>query len=553
MGVVFEARDPLIGRTVAVKTIRLDILGSPSEADWLQERLFREARAAGALSHPGIVVVHDLGRHEDLAYIAMERVDGPTLERVLATAGRLSATETLNILRQTAAALDYAHNNDVVHRDIKPGNLMLHKGVTLKITDFGIAKIASTQQLTRTGTVIGTPSYMSPEQITAQPVDGRADQFSLAVIAFELLAGRRPFQADTLAGLVHQIVYDERPSARSWLPDLPEAADAVLKRGLSKDAADRYPSCAAYVDALEESLALSAAPLQALPRPLMVEAEPVPLAATKTLSLPDSQPAELNVQSRTPPAEPPAPALAVYPSFKTLDRTARRFQLLRQGGWRTWMGVAAPIVLIAAVASYFHQESMPPAPSIKNFSSNRKSILRGESVRLTWSVANATDVRIGPEVGEVALEGERSIAPSQTTSFTLVARGPGGEVSQSAEVEVKAPTRGGIDAVQPPPKPVAKATKVEEKTTANKSGSAVYTGPKEGRIVWTRDLDAGEEIDLGAKAGSLPGVPVSIEIHPPSVHVVIPPGPGNQWRRLVVRNDGKKQVAVVVNWAVIPP
>jgi serine/threonine protein kinase len=200
-----------------------------------------------------------LGRHEDLAYIAMERVDGPTLEHVLATGGIPKREETLNILRQTAAALDYAHQHGVVHRDIKPGNLMLdragHSGNTVKITDFGIAKIASTQQLTRTGTVMGTPSYMSPEQITAQPLDGRADQFSLAVIAFEMLAGARPFRADTLAGLVHQIVYEERASARALRAELPEAADEVLRRGLSKSAADRYPSCTAFVEDLARGLA----------------------------------------------------------------------------------------------------------------------------------------------------------------------------------------------------------------------------------------------------------------------------------------------------------
>ena len=254
MGIVFEARDPLIDRTVAVKTIRLDTLGEASEADALQERLFREARSAGALSHPGIVVVHDLGRHEDVAYIAMERVDGPTLEHVLATGGIPKREETLRILRQTAAALDYAHQRGVVHRDIKPGNLMLDSG-QVKITDFGIAKIASTQQLTRTGTVMGTPSYMSPEQITAQPLDGRADQFSLAVIAFEMLAGARPFRADTLAGLVHQIVYEDRASARSLRAELPAAVDEVLRRGLAKNAAERYASCVAFVEDLERGLA----------------------------------------------------------------------------------------------------------------------------------------------------------------------------------------------------------------------------------------------------------------------------------------------------------
>jgi uncharacterized protein YecT (DUF1311 family) len=254
MGVVFEARDPLIGRTVALKMIRLDAFGTPDEREWLQERLFREARSAGALSHPGIVIVYDLGTSEGLTYIAMEFVEGPTLEQLLASSASFPWKDALSIARQMAEALDHAHAAGVVHRDVKPANVMLQRGRIVKITDFGIAKITSTQQITRTGTTMGTPSYMSPEQITAKAVDGRADQFSLAVLAYQILTGVKPFQGESLPNLVYQIVYEERPSARSVNAALPEAVDEVLRRGLARLPEDRYHSCVAFVNALEAAL-----------------------------------------------------------------------------------------------------------------------------------------------------------------------------------------------------------------------------------------------------------------------------------------------------------
>jgi alpha-tubulin suppressor-like RCC1 family protein len=252
MGVVFEAHDPLIGRTVALKTIRLEGGGTPVERGWLQERLFREARSVGALSHPNIVTFYDSGLHEELAFLTMEYVDGPTLQDRLAE-GRMDRREVLHILRQAAAALDYAHQAGVVHRDIKPSNIMLH-GTTVKIADFGIAKLTHKEPGTVTGLKMGTPSYMSPEQIRGQPADGRSDQFSLAVVAYEMVAGVKPFRGESLA-LVDQIVYAERPSARAAVPDLPAAVDEVLQRGLAKRGRDRYPTCTEFVRRLEEAFA----------------------------------------------------------------------------------------------------------------------------------------------------------------------------------------------------------------------------------------------------------------------------------------------------------
>lgn len=253
MGVVYEAVDHLIGRTVAVKII-LQPIGQPDSVGFLHERLFREARSAGGLSHPGIVAIYDADQENDMAFIVMERVNGPSLQHLLASRSRLDCSKAIDILRQAAVALDHAHQNGRIHRDIKPANIMLHEGTTVKITDFGIAKIVSAAEQTRTGGVLGTPSYMSPEQIEARPVDGRSDQFSLAVVAFEMLTGSRPFEADSVTAVAHVIVYGPRPSARTLNSVLPAPVDEVFYHALGKLPEDRYPNCTEFVRALESAL-----------------------------------------------------------------------------------------------------------------------------------------------------------------------------------------------------------------------------------------------------------------------------------------------------------
>ncbi len=212
MGVVFRALDPAIGRTVAIKTIRLPDFADPAEHDRLRNRLLHEARSAGVLSHPGIVTIYDVAEADDLAYIAMEFVNGPTLEEVLSHAQPPDAATIFRVLRETAAALDYAHKKGIVHRDIKPANIMIHEDGTVKITDFGVAKIPASQLATQAGMVLGTPCYMSPEQALGKPVDGRSDQFSLAVIAFEMLTGEKPFDSDQLAAVVYKIAHESPPT-----------------------------------------------------------------------------------------------------------------------------------------------------------------------------------------------------------------------------------------------------------------------------------------------------------------------------------------------------
>jgi serine/threonine-protein kinase len=282
MGVVYHAIDPSIGRPVAIKTIHIADPGDTRRREKLRERLFTEARSAGVLSHPHIVTIYDIDEEGGDAWIAMAWVNGPTLETVLSGPEPLSGARMLGILRQTAIALDYAHTKGIVHRDVKPANIMTDEDGSVKITDFGIARITATASANNTQTVVGTPNYMSPEQVQGLECDGRADQFSLAVIAWEILTGERPFTGDNLSSIVYKIVHDEPPPARQINPTLTPRIDEVLRKALAKDPAGRFPNCASFVGALEMACAESRgwqalAPGAAAAMPTVAVEMPVPL------------------------------------------------------------------------------------------------------------------------------------------------------------------------------------------------------------------------------------------------------------------------------------
>jgi serine/threonine protein kinase len=264
MGVVYLATDPTIGRPVAIKTIRLGEVTNTEERARLRERLFREARSAGVLSHPGIVTIYDMEAQDDLAYIAMEYVNGPTLDQLI-SGQPLPPDRMFSILGQTAVALDYAHQKGIVHRDIKPANIMVTEDGLSKITDFGIAKISTNEQFTMTGAIVGTPHYMAPEQVQGLAVDGRADQFSLAVITFEMLTGEKPFTGEQLTTVVYKIVAEEPVPAHRLNSTLNQQITNVLRRALAKKPDARYPNCQKFVDALEAACA-AAKGWKALPR-----------------------------------------------------------------------------------------------------------------------------------------------------------------------------------------------------------------------------------------------------------------------------------------------
>ncbi|MFN0102795.1 MAG: serine/threonine-protein kinase [Bryobacteraceae bacterium] len=250
MGVVYRAQDPAIGRTVAVKTIRIGQFNDAREIKHVQERMMREAQAAGILSHNNIVTIYDIQHENDTAFIFMEFVDGETLEKILLSDTAIDRQLILHILKQAAEALDYAHQRGIVHRDVKPANIMVRRDGIAKIADFGIARMQS-HSLTQTGQILGTPNYMSPEQISGKPVDGRADQYSLAVMLYEVLTGEKPFVADSLPTLLFRVVSEAPQPAPRLNPTLSPAIDQVLQRALAKSPDDRFPNCAEFIRSLE--------------------------------------------------------------------------------------------------------------------------------------------------------------------------------------------------------------------------------------------------------------------------------------------------------------
>jgi serine/threonine-protein kinase len=213
-------------------------------------RFFREAEMAGRLNHPSIVTVYDAGEDQGLAYIAMEYLRGQHLSHYADPARLMPPGKVMSLIARVADALHYAHRQNVVHRDIKPANIMFNSDTDeLKITDFGIARLTDTSR-TKTGIVLGTPSFMSPEQLEGRSLDGRSDQFALAVSLYQLLCGQLPFRAESMPRLMQKIATEDHSPIRSVRPELPESIEPILDRVLSKSADDRYPTCAEFAVAL---------------------------------------------------------------------------------------------------------------------------------------------------------------------------------------------------------------------------------------------------------------------------------------------------------------
>jgi eukaryotic-like serine/threonine-protein kinase len=253
MGVVYRARDPMINRDVALKVIPLAEEFEEGEAlDEARIKFFREAEMAGRLSHPYIVTIFDAGEDSGRAYIAMEMLRGNHLVEYTDPTRLMPPAIAIEIMARLADALHYAHQNQVVHRDIKPANIMFDApSGELKITDFGIARLTDSGR-TRTGVVLGTPSFMSPEQLQGRAVTGRSDLFALAVSLFQLLTGQLPFRADSMPGLMLRIAQEPHPRIRVLNPRLPAGIDEFFDRALAKDPAQRFDSGAQFAQSLRD-------------------------------------------------------------------------------------------------------------------------------------------------------------------------------------------------------------------------------------------------------------------------------------------------------------
>ena len=248
MGIVYKAKDPLIDRILAIKTISLNL--AMDEKDEYEARFYQEAKAAGRLSHPNIVTVYDVGKSGDIAYIAMEFLEGRELRDALNEEPRLPVNQVLDVVTQVAQGLAYAHEHGIVHRDVKPSNIMVIRDGHVKITDFGIARMASSTVQTQAGVVLGSPKYMSPEQVLGKSIDQRSDIFSLGVMLYEMLTGQAPFVGDTINAVMYQTM-NTVPSPPSTLnPDVPAMLNFIVTKALAKTLDERYQNAKEFADDL---------------------------------------------------------------------------------------------------------------------------------------------------------------------------------------------------------------------------------------------------------------------------------------------------------------
>jgi serine/threonine protein kinase len=457
MGVVLRGLDPAIGRPVAIKVILLQEFSDPKDREMLRARLFREAQAAGILNHPGIVTVYYVGEEGENAFIAMEYVNGPSLEKVLNAPEPPSKEFLRRVLWQTAVALDYAHSKGIIHRDIKPPNIMLDENGVVKICDFGIAKgLAGQTSLTQAGTSLGSPFYMSPEQIKGGELDHRADQYSLGVVAYQALTGKRPFPGGNIQSLFFHILNEQPPLAYQVNPALSPAVSDVLQKSLAKEPAGRYGSCAEFVRALLNAWDAPAAPA---PRPEIETVETHPKVTAPPSPIPSAAPSA-------------APSVSPGPST---DAGA-------SPGPKRWMaGVAAAVVLAGLGIGAFvwtrvnsrpaaivksipppkanpvlppkieqsapqktEQVLPPPAPApgpevvaIEAFTIEPRTVAPGKEATLKWSVKHASEVSIEPDIGVVRAAGTLSVTVQSPTTYNLTAKaakGPAKTASVTLQV-----------------------------------------------------------------------------------------------------------------------
>ena len=347
MGVVYQGFDPVIGRTVAIKTMLPEGL-SPQEFQEYKARFQREAMAAGILAHPNIITVYDFGEDNGILYLAMEFLEGKSLEKIVQEQTVLPIETILPIYDQVCSALDHAHRNKVVHRDVKPANIMILQNGLVKVTDFGIAKMMA-MGMTQAGQILGTPNYMSPEQVKGRQIDGRSDIFSLGVILYELVTGEKPFGGQNITTVIYKIINENPIPPRELDASIHAGLSYVISKALAKNVDERYQTCRELAEDLRNYKNLGGAVigqgtviLKAAPVPVEVaEPAPPPAAPTPQPPAPPPQSAPTAVD------EAPIAKLSQYPM---IPPPAPRQQSIPQ---IAWVLGALLVVAIMGVISYF--------------------------------------------------------------------------------------------------------------------------------------------------------------------------------------------------------
>lgn len=542
MGVVYSAMDPLIGRRIAIKTIRLDTLDAAGNREELTRRLFREAQSAGVLSHPGIITIHDVGEQGNEAYIVMEYVDGRNLEDVLASGIPQHSGVLLSILKQAASALDYAHGKGIIHRDIKPSNVMLcHNGV-VKIADFGVAKLTASSSMTQAGLVLGTPSYMSPEQAQGLAVDGNSDQFSLAVVAYRMLTGELPFQGTTLTAILTKILLEEPQYDSSGLhPYL----QTVFKRALAKTPQSRFPSCTDFIQDLETAYALCRAAMPGIkpdsaeqgfnpadssaaapPAGSPEQGNPLQGSIPGSMEAPriarevESQPVALDLPSPEKPAAAEGKdASSSGPSSASDAGIQPPRQKSRLIAWATSL-----VIVALVIAAFF-------------------AIKTGQSRR---SPADSADSNAAETTISTTAQDNMPAAPENKPAVALPSEAKP-EEQKPEPAATGMPDAGGMHPDKAAPaKPRQAPAAIDQEQ------------PESGIIAWTGKLGKNSvlvitppEASVGSITGEFPGKPVSIEVVPKELTIRQIPNSTNGYMQLMLYSGPSKYTSITIHWKTV--
>jgi serine/threonine-protein kinase len=370
MGVVYKATDSVLERTVAIKTVNMNL--TPEEAKGYEARFYQEARSAGSLNHPNIVTIYDVGRVNDVVYMAMEFIEGVELRSLFAEGRPMPVTQAISIAAQVAEGLGYAHDHGVVHRDIKPANIMVVQNGPVKITDFGIARMrASSQELTQTGMMLGSPKYMSPEQVIGKRADHRSDIFSLGVILYEMLCGATPFNGENVTALMYQIVNFAPPAPSSINSAVPELLDYIVAKMLAKPIDERYQNgheVSRDLRQCEQQLGINVSatqpPVRTVPLPgLAAGAQPelaLPQAEAKVIAQEVSRTRGVDAADSV--AEGATPARGVSHSFDSLEAT-QRLAVLTSNAAAALSASKAPTVSMTGTSPSTFEVGPTPARS----------------------------------------------------------------------------------------------------------------------------------------------------------------------------------------------
>ena len=527
MGSVYRAKDPVIGRTVAVKAISFNTVANEEERRDLQIRTAREARSAGILSHPNIVTIHDVGQQSGVAYIVMELVDGPTLWKKFVDEKKLKKSAFLNVIKQSASALDYAHENRIIHRDVKPSNILIRPDGMVKLTDFGVAKILEADQLTRTGLMVGTPNYMAPEQVKEQFVSNASDQFALGVIAYELLTGVKPFEASKFTALLYKIVTEEPDPCSSLNDKLPKEVDDVVARVLEKEPGKRFESCMAFAEALEkacEGIGEDDLGERRVPVETKVD-EPDEVRHASALRKVGGEGEPFVGLPETGISDFGFPGTGPTTDDEPTTKKPLRVEQPTPNRTLLWAGGGALLVLLAVGLYALIGGGMQPAPE--------------PEATVETPAENGAGVATPVEGGT---ETQTEAAAGQT----------GGQATPDPEPPPVRPT--------PAPTPQKKAAPPPDPAPAptggGASGGSVVAGlPTTTTIIWRGELEAdaeltitGDQASSGSLSRGLPGQPVSVELSPSTLEILEAPSAANGWNRLRIRNGDRKRTLIFIRY-----